>query len=119
MDVTWSGFALWVGGWLLATAVTAAVVIAVILPRLRRQHRPPLIDDLVRGTNLDAETFRTINRWVTANPWYAEPDLNMRAQAVHRAVQLFYPELSLEDNLALVTAEMRKRFPERCGGKLN
>lgn len=108
-----SAFILWVAGWFVASALGGGTAFFV-LSRLQ--------------TRADMKTFsqsehdykaQTIGRWVTKNPWYSDPELSIMAQqiSVHLAVE--WPKLSLEDNLTMVTAEMRRRFPERCGGKLN
>lgn len=60
----------------------------------------------------DAE-FSIVHAWAQLNPWYsADTALNMEAQIIHMGLRKREPHLSLEANLAHVTAEMHRRHPE-------
>jgi hypothetical protein len=57
-----------------------------------------------------------VQQWVTDNPWFnQDPMLNTVAQAIHVQLGREKPGLSLSDNLAEVTREVRARFPEKFG----
>lgn len=59
------------------------------------------------------DEFTTVHAWARLNPWYIEDsELNQEAQGIHLALQKREPHLSLEANLAAVTAEMHRRHPE-------
>jgi hypothetical protein len=59
------------------------------------------------------EEFTVVHGWAQLNPWYAtDQALNMEAQIIHMALRNREPHLSLERNLAEVTAEMHRRHPE-------
>jgi hypothetical protein len=86
-----------------------------VMVRSRLGHKPPP-PNLVRTPDpvlVTDDESATIGRWVDFNPWYAENGLlRMEAQRVHTAISMMSPELSLDENLALVEAEMRRRHPE-------
>jgi hypothetical protein len=57
-----------------------------------------------------------VQQWVADNPWFNnDPVLNTVAQAIHVQLGREKPGLSLSDNLAEVTREVRARFPEKFG----
>lgn len=57
--------------------------------------------------------FTTVHAWAQMNPWYtADNALNMEAQIIHMGLRSREPHLTLERNLAEVTAEMHRRHPE-------
>jgi hypothetical protein len=59
------------------------------------------------------EEFGIVHAWAQMNPWYAtDKTLNMEAQIIHMRLRQTSPELSLEANLAAVTAEMHRRHPK-------
>lgn len=54
--------------------------------------------------------------WKSANPWFdADPALNLEAQAIHVNIGRTKPGLTLEQNLAEVTKEIKRRYPEKFG----
>lgn len=60
----------------------------------------------------DAE-FSIVHAWAQLNPWYAaDTALNMEAQIIHMGLKHREPHLTLQANLAEVTAEMHRRHPE-------
>lgn len=57
-----------------------------------------------------------VQRWSAANTWFnSDPELNYAAQGVHVRLNREKPGLSIEENLAEVTKEMRRRFPDKFG----
>jgi hypothetical protein len=86
---------------------------AMVRSRLGHKPAPPnLVRAPVQAPVTDDESA-TIDRWVDFNPWYAENGLlRMEAQRVHTAIGVLSPELSLDENLTRVEAEMRRRHPE-------
>lgn len=76
----------------------------------RRVAEPPKLPPEVQEA-LKAQTL-TVAEWHKWNPWYSDPVLALEAQSVHLALQKTNPGQPLEENLADVTAEMRRRYPE-------
>jgi hypothetical protein len=59
------------------------------------------------------DEFTIVNRWVKLNTWYINNTaLNQEAQMIHLGLRNREPHLTLEANLAHVTAEMHRRHPE-------
>lgn len=53
-----------------------------------------------------------VAKWLKWNPWYRDPILALEAQIVHLQLQKTNPGQPLEENLAGVTREVRRRHPE-------
>lgn len=57
-----------------------------------------------------------VERWTAQNTWFnTDPELNYAAQGVHVRLNREKPGLSIDENLAEVAKEMRRRFPEKFG----
>jgi hypothetical protein len=67
---------------------------------------PPETQDALKAQNL------IVAEWHKWNPWYCDPILALEAQIVHLQLQNTNPGQPLAENLAEVTAEMRRRYPE-------
>ena len=103
-----STFILWVAGWFVASAMGAGATF-LLLSRLRT----PDVETKT-SAQIDPNKFRLINRWVAENPWYSDPELSKYAQQIHVQLAVEQPDLSLEDNLAMVRYRMRSQFPTQC-----
>lgn len=68
------------------------------------------------GPELAPQDAAEVSVWTQQNPWFnADPLLNNYAQAVHMSLRQSKPGLSLRENLAEVSREIRSRFPEKFG----
>lgn len=98
-----------IGGLCLGAAAGQAAVwlwrsdLRLVLAREAKPAPEPITDD----------EFTTVDRWVKLNRWYiVDRALNTEAQTIHLALRNREPHLTLEANLAQVTAEMHRRHPE-------
>jgi hypothetical protein len=63
-----------------------------------------------------AEPPPEVLEWSDQNPWFlADATLREKAERIHMRIQQARPGLSLRENLAEVTAEMRRQHPEIAG----
>ena len=68
------------------------------------------------GPELAPQDAAEVSVWTQQNPWFnADPLLNNYAQAVHMSLRQSKPGMSLRENLAEVSREIRSRFPEKFG----
>lgn len=66
--------------------------------------------------NLPPEQATVVNTWRAQNDWFdRDVVLNSVAQGLHMQLLRDKPGMSLSENLAAVTSEVRKRFPDRFG----
>lgn len=81
--------------------------------RLVLTRQPKAEPAVIAPAPITDNEFHTVHAWAQLNPWYAaNPVLNMEAQIIHMGLRSREPHLSLERNLAEVTAEMHRRHPE-------
>lgn len=102
-----------IGGLCLGAAAGQAAVwlwrsdLRLVLAREAKHAPEPITDD----------EFTIVHRWAALNPWYSAMDeysgaLRLEAERIHVGLCQTQPSLTLEANLAHVTAEMHRRHPE-------
>jgi hypothetical protein len=78
-----------------------------------RRQEPP---GSQQGRQLSQDDMAVINDWRHNNPWFdTKIDATRIANMLHVNLLEERPNLSLRENLAEVTAEMQRRFPEKIG----
>lgn len=93
-----------------------AEVLRALVADVRRLFAPkpaPVAQEAKPVVPITDDEFNTIHGWARLNPWYVEDgQLNLEAQVIHMGLKHREPHLSLQANLAEVTAEMHRRHPE-------
>jgi hypothetical protein len=80
-------------------------------PEVTRQREEPQ-----QAPGISQRDQRVRDEWMEKNPWFHRSnDLNLEAQKVHVELWERHPGLDLAENLERVTAEMKKRHPEKFG----
>jgi hypothetical protein len=65
---------------------------------------------------LSEEEMDTVTNWRKSNPWFDNRiDANRLANMIHVNILEERPNISLRENLELVSEEMKRRFPEKIG----
>jgi len=65
---------------------------------------------------LSSRDQRARDDWMEKNPWFHRSnDMNLEAQRIHVELWERHPGIDLAENLERVTAEMKKRHPEKFG----
>lgn len=83
-------------------------------PEPQRQEQPQ--QQAQTGRQLSQDEVDIVTNWRKNNQWFDNRvDANRIANMIHVNLLEERPNLSLKDNLDLVTEEMRKRFPEKIG----
>ncbi len=79
----------------------------------RRETPPPQQNG---QRQLSQEEMDTVTNWRKSNPWFDNRiDANRIANTIHVNILEERPNLSLRENLDLVSEEMKRRFPEKIG----
>lgn len=70
------------------------------------------------GAALEKHNEKVQGDWIAANPWYdTDEEMSAYAIGVSQRIAAKTPNISIEDNLAQVDAAMRKKYPDKFGGK--
>jgi hypothetical protein len=79
----------------------------------RRETPPPQQNG---QRQLSQDEMDTVTNWRKSNPWFDNRiDANRIANMIHVNLLEERPNLSLRENLDLVSEEMKRRFPEKIG----
>lgn len=82
-------------------------------PEERRETPPPQQNG---QRQLSQEEMDIVTNWRKNNPWFDNRiDANRLANMIHVNILEERPNLSLRENLELVSEEMKRRFPEKIG----
>jgi hypothetical protein len=80
---------------------------------LRKEYTPPPVNGVENQQPQD-DLPEELEQWAKTNRWFnADPVMQNLAISYHGKLLEEKPGMSLEENLAAVTAEVRKRFPEK------
>jgi len=107
------GFAVWVVGWFLASAVGALVAWKILEAQRRLEPMGGIQPPGMNLTDLTPEDLTTIQKWIARNPWYSgDVALQLEAQSIHVRLLRERQDLTMRDNLTRVTSEMARRHPD-------
>lgn len=94
-------------------AAVKATVDSDVRPAARREPRQERQTTQTQAAPVE-EVPEEVKRWARNNPWFhADPELRQEASELHEQLLRDDPYLTIEENLAEVTREIRDRHPDK------